>query len=253
MQKNRPIIITMASLKGGVGKSTLTILFAFILKNLHKKVLLIDVDPQNSLTSYFEQNLNDIKKYNIYRMLKEEVYFEQCINRIDDSISFIPSHPVLDDFNWEYFENKEDYLKNNLSQNMLNYNFDYILIDTPPSKDFLFQNALSAADHIIIPVQVEKWAIESLNILMEIIGKFQNIKNKIYYISIVENLFIKNRNTLKEVERALYKKYEKYIKGKIHNYNSIKIFIHEVLEPSKNEIYYKEAENALKNILTSQH
>ncbi|WP_151074378.1 ParA family protein (plasmid) [Borreliella turdi] len=249
MQHNRPTIMTMASLKGGVGKSTLAILFAYILKNLDKKVLLIDIDPQNSLTSYFEKHLNDIKKYNIYRILKEETYFEQCINKINDHISFIPSHPVLDDFNWEYIENKEDCLKNHLSQNILNYNFDYILIDTPPSKDFLFRNALSATDYVIIPVQVEKWAIESLNILMEIISKFQNIKNKNYYISIVENLFIKNRNTLKEIESALYKKYENYIRGKIHNYNGIKIFIHEVLEPSKNEIYYKEAENALKNIL----
>lgn len=96
---------------------------------------------------------------------------------------------------------------------------------------------------------MERWSIESFFILMETINNIQNIKNKKYNISIIENQFIKNRNTLKEVEDVLYKEYGKYIKGKIHFSNSIKVFINNLLEPSLKENYYREAENALKDIL----
>ncbi len=77
----------------------------------------------------------------------------------------------------------------------------------------------------------------------------QKITNKIYNISIVLNQFIKNRNILKEVEDALYRRYSNYIKGKVHYYNSIKVFIINRLEPDLKSKYYKEAKNVLKNIL----
>ncbi|MCD2412224.1 ParA family protein, partial [Borreliella burgdorferi] len=58
MDQKKPIVITLASLKGGVGKSSLSILFSYVLKELGKKVLLIDLDPQNSLTSYFNKYIS---------------------------------------------------------------------------------------------------------------------------------------------------------------------------------------------------
>ncbi|MCD2412365.1 ParA family protein, partial [Borreliella burgdorferi] len=214
-----------------------------------KKVLLIDLDPQNSLTSYFHRHVNNIKKYNVYNMLKGNVNFNECVNKINDYISIIPSHPVLENFNAEIVDFKEIVLEYYLNENMQQCNFDYIIIDTSPSRNFLLKNALNVTDHIIIPVQVERWSIESFSILTETINNIQIIKNKRYNISIIENQFIKNRNTLKEVEEVLYEKYGKYIKGKIHFSNSIKVFINDLLEPSLKEIYYREAESALKNIL----
>ncbi|ABH02299.1 PF32 plasmid partition protein (plasmid) [Borreliella afzelii PKo] len=124
------------------------------------------------------------------------------------------------------------------------------MIDTPLSLDFLLKNVLNVSDHIVIPVQVERWSpVESLVILMETIGDIQSLRNKIFNISIVENQFIKNRNTLKDLENALFKEYGKYIKGKVHFYNSIKIIINKLLEPSLKAKYYKEIGSTLRNIL----
>ncbi|OJH14573.1 chromosome partitioning protein ParA (plasmid) [Borreliella bissettiae] len=241
-------IITMASIKGGVGKSTLSILFSYVLKELGKKVLLIDLDPQNSLTSHFNRYISNIEKYNAYSMLKGDFHFNECIYKINDYISIIPSHPILGKFNSEAIDYKEIILEHHLNENIQNYNFDYVLLDTPPSLDFLLKNALNVTNYIVIPVQVEIWSIESFAILINAVNDITKFRKKIYNISIVENQFIKNRNTIKEVEDLLYKEYREYIKGKVHFSNSIKVLINGRLEPSTKEMYYKEIKDTLKNI-----
>ncbi len=245
----KPNILTIASLKGGVGKSTLTILFSYLLKDLGKKILIVDMDPQNSITSYFFNYVHNVEIYNTYSMLKGGVSFNNCVGKINDHIFIIPAHPILENFNLEPIDYKEIVLELRIEQNISAYEFDYILLDTPPHRDFLVKNALNITDHIIIPVQVERWSIESFTILMNMIENFQIIKKKIYTTSIVENQFIKNRNTLKDIERLLYEKYGSYVKGKIHFSNGIKVFINELIEPSSEESYYKEAKKTLHNIL----
>lgn len=243
MDRKKSNIITIANLKGGVGKSTLSILFSYVLKDLGKKVLLIDMDSQNALTSYFRKYIFNFDKNNIYNLLIGNSYFDQCVNKINDHIFIIPSHPFLDEFNYKNIDNKENLLSFCLDKNALSYNFDYILLDTPPSFSFILKNALNTTNRIIIPVQPETWSIESLEILI------QKIIDKSYNFSIIVNQFIKNRNILKEVEDALYRRYNNYIKGKIHYYNSIKVFIINRLEPDIKSKYYKEAKNVLRNIL----
>lgn len=201
MDRKKSNIITIANLKGGVGKSTLSILFSYVLKDLGKKVLLIDMDSQNALTSYFRKYVFNFDKNNIYNLLIGNVYFDQCISKINDNIFIIPSHPFLDEFNDKNLDNKENLLSFCLDKNVLGHDFDYIFLDTPPSFSFILKNALNTTNHIIIPVQPETWSIESLEILMK------KITDKSYNISIVVNQFIKNRNILKEVEDALYKRY----------------------------------------------
>lgn len=249
MDTKKSSIITIASPKGGVGKTTLTIIFSYILKDLNKKVLLIDLDPQNSLSSYFSKYIFNIEEYNVYRMLKKDAYFDQCINKINDNISIIPSHPVLENFNSEVLNYKDVLLEYHLKRNILNHDFDYILLDTPPNLGFILRNSLNVTDYIIIPVQVERFSVESLSILMDTINDVRDFRNKNYHVSIIENQFIKNRNTFKDVEDLLYKEYSFYIKGKIHYYNSIKVLINELLEPSLKEAYYKEIKNTLENIV----
>ncbi|WP_215536645.1 ParA family protein [Borreliella bavariensis] len=243
MDRKKSNIIAISNLKGGVGKSTLSILFSYVLKELGKKVLLIDMDSQNALTSYFGKYVFNFNRNNIYNLLIGNTYFDQCVNKINDYISIIPSHPNLDELNYENVENKENLLQFCLDKNISDYNFDYILLDTPPSFSYILKNALNVTNNIIIPVQPETWSIESLEILM------QKIKNKSYNISIIVNQFIKNRNILKEIENALYIRYANYIKGKIHYFNSIKVFITNRLEPELKSKYYKESKNVLKNIL----
>ncbi|WP_418909362.1 ParA family protein (plasmid) [Borreliella sinica] len=250
MDIKKPVIITMASIKGGVGKSTLSILFSHVLKESGKKVLLIDLDPQNSLTSYFHRHVNNIEKYNVYNILKGNINFNECVNKINDYISIIPSHPVLENFNAEIVDFKEIVLEYYLNENMQQCNFDYIIIDTSPNSGYLLKNALNAANYIVIPVQIELWSLESFTMLINSINKISKFRNKVYNISIVENQFIKNRNIIKELESLLHKKYKEYVKGKIHYSNGIKIFITKREEPAIKETYYEETKSALKNIFS---
>ncbi len=72
MDNKKPKIITIASIKGGVGKSMLSIIFSYILSEMNNKVLIVDLDPQNSLTSYFLQYIRNIELNNVYYLLKRD-------------------------------------------------------------------------------------------------------------------------------------------------------------------------------------
>ncbi len=248
MDIKKPDIIALTSVKGGVGKSTLSILFSYLLKELGKKILLIDLDPQNSLTSYFTKYIPDAETYNVYSMLKGDFYFKKYLNKINDYMYIIPSHPMLEKFNTE--TDQETFLEYYLNRNIINCDFDYILLDTSPGSNLLLKSALNTSNYIIIPVQSEIWSIESFNILINIINGITRHREKKYNISIIENHFLKNGKILKEVENLIHKEYKEYIKGKIHFYNSIKVLITKRLEPSSREIYYQEIKETLKNIFS---
>ncbi|AMR76088.1 ParA family protein (plasmid) [Borrelia hermsii] len=166
MDRKKPKIITIASIKGGVGKSTSSIIFATLLSQKHK-VLLIDMDTQASTTSYFygifEQNNFNIVSKNIYRVLKGTVSINKAIATIDKNLDLIPSYLSLHLFNKEAISFKE--LKLNEALTFLKVRYDFIVLDTNPSLDFTLVNALVVSDYILIPMTAEKWAVESLQIL----------------------------------------------------------------------------------------
>ncbi len=127
-----------------------------------------------------------------------------------------------------------------------------MIIDTPPNLDSLLDNALNIANKLIIPIQVERFSIESLSILMKDIEKVSMYLDKDIDISIIENQFMKNRNTFKSIENSIKDKYGKYIKGKVHFYNKVNVFTvftNNLQEPNVKETYYQECLEALKNIL----
>ncbi|WP_210362659.1 ParA family protein [Borreliella valaisiana] len=251
MGNKKPKIISIANIKGGVGKSVLTIIFSFILKSLDKKVLLIDFDPQNSLTSYFFKYIKSLSKNNVYSFLKEDsnANLDKYLIKIHDNVYLIPSHPSLHLFNKENTSYKELFLKHRLERVLPNYNFNYVIIDTPPNLDSLLDNALNITNTLIIPIQVERFSVESLSILMKYIEKVSMYLDKNIDIAIIENQFMKNRNTFKNIENSIKDKYGKYIKGKVHFYNKVKVFTNNLQEPNIKEPYYQECLEALKNIL----
>ncbi|AHH11538.1 ParA family protein (plasmid) [Borrelia coriaceae] len=251
MDRKKPEIITIASIKGGVGKSVLAIIFSHILKNFNKKVLLIDLDPQNSLTSYFIRYIKSVEGLNIYYMLKDyrNANLNKYLNKISNKMYIIPAHPILCKFEQEDERYKEQLLEHCINKILYNNNFDYIMIDTPPSLSPLLYNALNITDKVIIPVQLERWSVEAFPMLMDAIEEVNIFKNKKIAVAIVENQFIKNRNTFKDIEELVLKNYGMFIQGKVHSLNSIKVLINELKEPDVQETYYKEAQDALENIL----
>ena len=155
-------IITICNQKGGVGKTTSTINLATYLALAGKKTLLIDLDPQANATSGMGLNKHNIQK-STYHILLEELTIKDIMQTCSINNLFIaPSNLDLTGAEIELVGvlGREHRLKRALSQEK--NNFDFILIDSPPSLGLLTINALCAADSVLIPVQCEFYALEGL-------------------------------------------------------------------------------------------
>ncbi|QFI15093.1 ParA family protein (plasmid) [Borrelia sp. CA_690] len=238
MDTKKPKIITIASIKGGVGKSTSSIIFATLLAQEYK-VLLIDIDTQASTTSYFykeitNQKINVVSK-NIYRVLKEKLDINNAIVNVKHNLDLIPSYLSLHKFSSEFIPLKELRLKDNLF--FLKQNYDYIIMDTNPSLDFTLSNALMTSNCIIVPMTAEKWAIESLELLEFYI---KNLKIKIPIFLLITRF--KKNNTHKELLKHV--KSKKGFLGIVHEREDLnkKITSNDEFDMTKDYIdEYKEA------------
>ncbi|AYE36982.1 chromosome partitioning protein ParA (plasmid) [Borrelia turcica IST7] len=183
--KKVPKIISVASIKGGVGKSTTCLILAKLLAQKHR-VLLIDMDTQASITSYYNKQLKEkdinVFYHNIHKVLNEQMLIDDSIVNIAPNIDIIPSYLSLQDFVEDFISNLvENYtignkekmtyedatlcLKN--AMRFLPKEYDYILIDNPPSLDTILVNALLVSDYVIVPVVCELWTVESLALIKD--------------------------------------------------------------------------------------
>jgi chromosome partitioning protein len=176
-------VISISNQKGGVGKTTSAINISACLAEAGKRVLMIDIDPQGNSTSGLGVNRKEVE-YTTYDLLLGECTFNQAIVETEyDKLYVIPSDPDLAAAEMDLLkvENKEYILKSHLLAYRDNY--DYIIIDCPPSLNTLTINALSCSDGVIIPIQCEYYALEGLSQLMETIELVKarlNNKLKIY-------------------------------------------------------------------------
>lgn len=167
------IIYSIANQKGGVGKTTTCLNLSYALSKLGKKVLAVDFDPQANLTSGFGINSS---QSGIYDVFSEKKNLDEIIKKINENLYLIPSSFELSGFVEEI---KDEKYRENLLKNLLkNFkNFDYILIDTPPSLSLLTVNALTASNGVIIPVQSEYYSLEGLTHLLKVIKKIKDFLN----------------------------------------------------------------------------
>lgn len=171
-------IVTVGNQKGGVGKTTTTMNLGVALKELGKRVLLIDFDPQNSLSIYLNHNGDD---RNTIDDLISKFLFKQTMNLTDyikisenDEIEYIPSSPYLSviEKQMETRLAREMILNEILTDDFFKQ-YDYILIDTSPSISTLMTNALATSTDIIIPVQSQYFTIESLRLVYNTIEQIK--------------------------------------------------------------------------------
>lgn len=162
-------IISIANQKGGVGKSTTTIILADLLAYMKKKVLVIDLDPQCN-TSYAFDAINDTPS--IYELLKGNTV-ESVIQR-HRGIDIIQSSTLLSGANMEFNKNRKEYLLKEAIEPLLKH-YDFILIDTSPEINILTICAFVASTSIIIPTLTTTFALQNLKTLYENIQSVQKV------------------------------------------------------------------------------
>ena len=163
-------IIAIANQKGGVGKTTTSINLSASLAEAGKKTLVIDLDPQGNATSGIGIDKNSVEN-TVYELIVGECTVKNCVIKSEiKNLSVIPSNVNLAGAEIELLDvdNKEYILKN--AVDYIRDDYDFILIDCPPSLNILTLNAMTTADTVLVPIQCEFYALEGLSQLIHTIN-----------------------------------------------------------------------------------
>ncbi len=200
-------IIPFSNQKGGVGKTTTCVNMAAYLSTLNRKVLLVDLDPQGNATTGLGFSKSTLKKsvYNV--MIDEEDVKDNVLPTELENLFILPSNIDLAGAEVElvYKKSREKVLKGALEK--VRNEYDYILIDCPPSLGLITINALAAADSVIIPIQSEYYALEGLSQLMNTIALVRQHLNKALKVEGVVLTMYDGRSLISKQIAAEIKKY----------------------------------------------
>ena len=159
-------VIAISNQKGGVGKTTTAINLSACLAEKGKKVLVIDMDPQGNATSGLGVDKTSVEHTSYEVLLGQTTIWEATVSSICEGLRVIPSERGLAGAEIELIgtENREYVLKNQVDK--VKDNYDFIIIDCPPSLNILTVNAMTTADTVLVPIQCEYYALEGLSELL---------------------------------------------------------------------------------------
>lgn len=202
-------VISFSNHKGGVGKTTSTVNIGVgLAKILHKRVLVIDLDPQANLTQSLGMTNNHA--HNIYGALTGK-YALQPIN-VDENLDIIPSTLDLSGAEVELSaETGREFILRELIDPLRNQ-YDFVLIDTPPSLGLLTVNALTASDYIYIPLQAQYLALQGLTKLLEVVERIRKRLNKNLSLG---GVFITQYDNRKVLNREIAQTIREHFKDKV--------------------------------------
>jgi chromosome partitioning protein len=205
-----PNIIAVLNQKGGVGKTTTTINLAAFLARSGQRVLIADLDPQGNSTSGLGLD-KQVLGSTLYDVLFSRAELNSTIKKVSDNLFILPSNANLAGAEVELVGLAAR--ETRLRQALAGADYDYILIDCPPSLGLLTINALSAAHSVLIPVQAEYYALEGLSQLLSVIQQVRASLNPGLDILGVLITLYDSRNSLSE-----------QVKKELENYFGAKLF-----------------------------
>ncbi len=171
-------IIAVANQKGGVGKTTSSVNLGASMATLGKKILLIDIDPQGNTTSGIGIDKADVQ-YCIYDILINDIHPNDVIQETNiNNLFLIPATIQLAGAEIELVPTISREIRLRKALQLIVDDYDYIIIDCPPSLGILTINSLTAADSVLIPIQCEYYALEGLSQLLNTIRLVQKHLNK---------------------------------------------------------------------------
>ncbi len=196
-------MIAICNQKGGVGKTTTSVNLGAYLAAAGRRVLLIDFDPQANASSALGHDMNSA--VSVYHGILGSVPHEELIKpTIIFNYHLIPSAPHLAGALVELVNvpEREYFLRKFV--NRLRHNYDYILIDLPPSLSLLTVNGLVAADEVLIPVQTEYYSLEGIGQLLETIRLIQNnLRHPLRVAGALVTMYDKREHLSREVSKNL--------------------------------------------------
>lgn len=207
------VVWTVANHKGGVGKTTTTVTLGGLLAQSGKRVILIDTDPQASLSYYFGIDSDELSTslYNIFMagksVTKEDVLNCLCPTKLD-SLFILPATMALATLDRKLGAKSGMGLIMRQALELISDEFDYAIIDCPPVLGVLMINALTACDRVIIPVQTEFLALKGLERMMHSMEIMQKALSKTFAYTIVPTIFDKRFKAATKAYSTLMRTYK---------------------------------------------
>ena len=194
--------VAIASQKGGVGKTSLTQNLGAELARAGQKVLVVDFDPQSNLTSGWGLDPGE-ERPTVYTAMLDPEQSQECVLAHRPSLDVLPANLDLAGAELQFLAAVDRNTKLKKALRPLQDNYDYILIDGPPSLGFFTVNTLVAADTVIVPLQCQVYAYKAIGELLAIIQQVQEINSALHLSGIVLTMYdVRNSLTFSVEETA---------------------------------------------------
>ena len=205
-------VISVANQKGGVGKTTTAVNLSALLAKKGKKVLLIDTDPQGNATSGV--GVDKTVSFSVYDVLVDDVEIENTLQLTEmKNLEVCPSNINVAGAEVQLVskENREYKLKEKIEK--IKNDYDYVIIDCPPSLGLVTLNAFTASDSVLIPIQCEYYALEGLGQLINTINLVKKHLNKNIEI---EGALLTMYDARTNLSNQVVKEVKKYFDNKVY-------------------------------------